>query len=81
MQCRREGRLTDAATTRSRQIKARGSELDWVSNKPSQMEIRELLVLSVALEVANERNACISKHRAGLRTLQKEALQSLPAKM
>ena len=64
MQRKREGRLTDADITRSRQIKARGSELDWVSNKPSEMQVRELLILSVALEAANERNVCISKHSA-----------------
>lgn len=69
MQCKSEGSLTDADTAWSRQIKARGSRLDWVSNKPSQMETEELLVLSAVLEAANERNACINKSHAELRTL------------
>lgn len=69
MQWKSEGRLTDADTARSRQSKARASQLDWVSNKPSQMETEELLVLSAILEAANERNACINKYPAELRTL------------
>lgn len=64
-----EGRLTDADTAWSRQSKVRGSQSDWVSNKPSQMEREELLVLSAVLEAANERNARINKYRAELRTL------------
>lgn len=53
------------------QDKARqgGSQLDWVSNKPSQMQTEELLVLSAVLEAANERNVCINKYHAELRTL------------
>lgn len=69
MQCKTEGRLTDADTAWSRQSKARASQLGWVSNKPSQMKTEELLVLSAVLEAASERNACINKYRAELKTL------------
>lgn len=68
MKCQRAGRLTDIDVTRSRQIEEEEKN-DWVSSKPAHMAIRELLVLSVALEAVHERNVCISRHYAGLRTL------------
>lgn len=66
MQCERQQAGTDVL--RSRQITARGRSA-CVSDSPSQIELRELLVLAGTSETANRQNAHISKHYARLGAL------------